>query len=232
LKTKSIDQDQKGLYGSSLEGNMVRVMTAEFLGTFFLVLAGTAVVVSAVLHAFVAGSPADSLAVALAFGLVLIALVGTFGHISGAHFNPAVTIGLALTKKFPWKYALGYIGAQFIGAIAASGVVRFVFGHAARSIARMGATYPAAGAGIVQVLVIEAIITCMLMLVIMSVATDERVSSAVVGPAIGFTLVAAVLIIASNFTGWWAYVVGPIVGAICASFMYDKFIAEAKQPQK
>ena len=246
-----MDQSQKGLYGSSFGGNILRVMIAEFLGTFFLVLAGTATATAAILHKSIAGYPADSLTVALAFGLVLIALIGAFGHISGAHFNPAVTLSLAITKKFPWEYVLGYFVAQFGGAIAASSIVLFSFGHAAKSVAFMAATFPALGVTIWQVLVIEAIVTFLLMLVIMSVATDERVSSSVVGPAIGFTLVAAILIagpisggavnparalgpmiIAGKYTGWWAYMVGPLVGAICAALIYNYFIAEAKQPKE
>jgi MIP family channel proteins len=246
-----MEQNQKGLYGSSLGGNMLRVGVAEFLGTFFLVLAGTATATAAILNKSIAGSAADSLAVALAFGLVLVALIGALGHISGAHFNPAVTISLAVTNKFPWKYVPVYLVTQLVGAVAASAIVLYLFGDAARSVAFMGATFPAMGVSMLQVVVIEALITFLLVLVIISVATDERVSSPVVGPAIGFTLIAAVLIggpisggavnparalgpmiIAGKFTGWWAYIVGPIIGGVCTALLYDHFIAEAKQPKE
>ena len=246
-----MDSDKKGLYGSTLGENMARVGVAEFLGTFFLVLAGTATATAAVLNKSIAGTPADSLAVAVAFGFVLVALVGSFGHISGAHFNPAVTLSLAVTKKFPWKYVPVYLITQFAGAVAASAVVLFAFGNTAKTVAYLGATFPAAGVSMFQVLIVEAVITFLLVIVIMSVATDSRVSSSVVGPAIGFTLIAAVLIggpvtggavnparalgpmvMAGKYTGWWAYILGPVVGGILAAAIYDQFIAEAEKPKE
>ncbi len=228
---------------------MLRVGIAEFLGTFFLVLTGTAVATAAILGKSIAGGASDSLAVGLAFGLALVALIGTFGHISGAHFNPAVTLSLAATNKFPWKYVPVYLATQLAGAITASAVVWYIFGEGARSVASLAATFPASNVSFTQAFVIEAIITFLLMLVIISVATDKRVSASVVGPAIGSALAIAVLIggpisggavnparalgpmiMSGNFTGWWVYILGPIIGALCAAFIYDRFIAEAKQP--
>ncbi|GAA4821038.1 aquaporin [Actinomycetospora corticicola] len=238
-----------GLYGSDIGANMVRAATAELIGTFALIFTGTAVAVSGALGRSIAGSPVDSLAVGLAFGLVLVALVSALGHVSGAHLNPAVTLALAVTRKFPWRFAPAYLVAQIVGAVLASLAVWGVFGSAARDQAALGATVPATGAGIGQVLLVEVLITFLLMLVIISVATDERVAPAAVGPAVGFALAAAVLIggpvsggavnparalgpeiVSGTFTAFWAYLVGPIVGAVLAAVVYDRFLAQASAP--
>ena len=239
----------RGLNGSEIGANMARAGVAEVFGTFLLVFTGTAVAVSGALGRAIAGQPADSLAVALAFGLVLVALVSALGHISGAHLNPAVTLALAVTGKFPWRYTPAYLVAQLVGALLASLAVWGCFGEPARATAALGATGPATGAGVGQVLLVEALITFLLMLVIISVATDERVAPAAVGPAIGFALAAAVLIggpvsggavnparalgpmlVSGALTDWWAYIFGPVVGAVVAAVVYDRFLAHASTP--
>lgn len=239
----------RGLYGSDIGANMARAGAAELIGTFLLVFTGTAVAVSGALGRAIAGQPADSLAVALAFGLVLVTLASALGHISGAHLNPAVTLALAVTGKFPWRYTPAYIAAQLVGAVLASLAVWGVFGNAARDQASLGATVPATTAGSGQVLLVEVLITFLLVLVIVSVATDDRVAPAAVGPAIGFALAAAVLIggpvsggavnparalgpelVSGTFTTWWAYIVGPVVGAVLAAVVYDRFLSRASAP--
>jgi MIP family channel proteins len=235
----------RGLYGSSVGGNMVRADAAEMIGTFVLTLAGTSVAVAALTDRPV-GAPPDLLAVALAFGLVLVALVSALGHVSGAHLNPAVTLALAASGRFGWRYVPGYVVAQLVGACAAALVVRVTYGGAADSRAALGAPSPADGTGHWQALVIEVVITFILMLVIVSVATDDRVPPAAVGPAVGFALAAAVLIggpvsggaanparalgpmiVAFQFPSWPVYIVGPILGATLAALLYTRFLAEA-----
>jgi glycerol uptake facilitator-like aquaporin len=118
------DTSKRGLYGSELGANMACTAMAEAVGTFMLVFAGTAVATAAALALSIAGAPYHSLAVALAFGLILTALVSALGPVSGAHLNPAVTLGLASTGKFPRHYVPAYLGAQVGGAILASGGAR------------------------------------------------------------------------------------------------------------
>lgn len=240
-----------GLYGSDLSGgNTRRAATAELIGTFLLVFTGTAVAVSAATGRTIAGQPSNSLAVALAFGLVLVALVSALGHVSGAHLNPAVTVALALTRKFPWRTVPAYVVAQLVGAVLAALAVWAVFGDAARSDAALGATVPATTASVWQVLLVEVAITFLLMFVIISVATDDRVAPAAVGPAVGFALAAAVLIggpvsggavnparalgpmlVSGSLDAWWTYLVGPLVGAAVAALVYDRFLARASAPE-
>ena len=240
----------RGLYGSALGANMARTAMAEAVGTFVLVFAGTAVATAAALARPIAGAPYNSLAVALAFGLILTALVSALGPVSRAHLNPAVTLGLAGTGKFPWHYVPAYLGAQVGGAILASGTVWLAFGHRARDQAALAATFPAAGTSDWQAFMVEAVLTFMLVLIIVSVATDERVPAAAAGPTVGFTLAAAILaggpvtggavnparalgpmIMAGTFTSAWVFMVAPVVGGILAAWLYDRFLAEADTPK-
>src|SRR5215210_7649280 len=106
-----------GLYGSSTSDPILPAALAELVGTFILVFRGTAVAVGAILSRPTAGAAYDSLAIALAFGLALAAVVAAIGHVSGAHVNPAVTLGMASIGQFPWKSVPYYLGAQLVGAI-------------------------------------------------------------------------------------------------------------------
>lgn len=100
--------------------NLARACTAEAVGTFLLVLVGTAVVIAATQGKGTAGPAYNSLAVALSFGLILVPIVASLGQVSGAHVNPAVTLGLAVAGRFPWKVVPAYFAAQVVGAVVAS----------------------------------------------------------------------------------------------------------------
>ena len=106
--------------------------------------------------------------VALTFGLIVLAMIYTFGDVSGAHLNPAVTISFAVAGRFPWGEVAGYLGAQFVGALAASGLLRLLF----PANATLGATLPAGQAS--QSFILEIVLTFILMLVILSVSTGAK----------------------------------------------------------
>lgn len=241
--------DARGLYGSGLGDKMARVAAAEAVGTFLLVFAGTAVASAAALALPIAGAVYNSLAVALAFGLVLTALVAALGHVSGAHLNPAVTLGLAATGKFPWRYVPAYLAAQVFGATLAAAAVLATYGEPARRLAALGATAPAAGASLGQAFAVEVLITFLLVFVVVSVATDPRVDRAAAAPAVGFALAVAVLVggpvsggaanparalgpmlVAGRFTAAWVYVLAPVLGGVLAALLYDRFVAKADAP--
>ncbi|HEX3957642.1 MAG TPA: aquaporin [Trebonia sp.] len=237
------------LHGHLAEGNLARAATAELVGTFVLVLAITSAAVAATLARPVAGAPYGSLAVPVAAGLALAILAAGLGHISGAHVNPAVTLGLAASSRFPWKYAVTYIVAQFVGAIAAAAVIWGLYGPRARAIAGLGATYPPAHVSAGRVFAAEFVITFILVLVVVSVATDERVARGLSALAIGAALATAVLIggpvsggsvnparaigpmiLAGRFTDWWAYLVAPLIAGILAVIVYDRCLRPGQVP--
>ena len=154
-------------------------------------LVGTAVATAAVQGKGTAGPAYNSFAVAMAFGLTLVAIVGSLGQVSGAHVNPAVTLGLAVARKFPWRDVAPYWAAQFAGAIVAAVAVWAAYGHGAYMDAHLGAPAPANGAGAMQVLLVEALIAFILVLTVIATTTDPRVPPGTAAIAIGFALAAA-----------------------------------------
>ncbi len=230
-------------------------IVAEFLGTFLLVFFGAGAVVIGLLMVHGAATPnafnvglsmGDWLGINIVFGLVLAVGIYSFGGISGAHFNPAVTIGLWVVKKVPSRDVLPYIGAQLIGALFASLLFAYCLGSASVSVAHLGATHPFVGVGYLQAIVVEIVGTFVLVLSIMAVAIDKRATPGFAGLVIGLTLT-AVLTLISNITGgsvnpartfgpylgntllggtnFWnyfpIYVVGPIIGGILAAVIYE-----------
>ncbi|HRK16364.1 MAG TPA: aquaporin, partial [Prosthecobacter sp.] len=139
----------------------MKKLLAEALGTFTLVFAGT----GAIVINEVSGGAVTHAGIALTFGLVVLAMIHTFGDVSGAHLNPAVTTAFAAAGRFPWRSVPGYLGAQMTGALAASGLLRFLFPQATT----LGATLPAGPP--MQSWVLELVLTAILMLTILSVST-------------------------------------------------------------
>jgi len=230
--------------------NVARLGLAELIGTFLLVLVGTAVATAATLGQETAGAAYDSLAIALSFGLVLAALVGALGQTSGCHVNPAVTLGLATIGKFPWRLVPVYIVAQLVGAVLAAFALWGAYGQRARTVAHLGATAPGKGVTDLQAFMIEVLIGFLLVFVVTAMATDPRVPAGSAALAIGFALAACVLvagpvsggaanpvralgpmIIAGRFPSVLSYVLGPILGGIAGALVYDKIIAPANTPE-
>lgn len=203
---------------------------AEFVGTFCLVFAGT----GAIAARQAAGGRITGLEICLAFGLVVVAMVYAVGHISGAHLNPAVTLGFYSGGRLEARELAPYWAGQLAGAVLASAVLRLLFGEEA---VRLGATLPAMGPG--RAFAMELILTGMLMFVIMAVATDHRAQGAMAGIAIGATVCVAAIIggpvsgasmnparslgpalLGGVFTGHWLYWAAPALGAVAGTLVY------------
>jgi MIP family channel proteins len=245
-----------GLYSSATGGAPARPLVAEFVGTFILVFVGCSVAVGGALQRPVAGPPYDSLAVALAFAIALLAVVAAIGHVSGGHVNPAVTIGQASIGQFPWRSVPGYLGAQLAGAIVAALAIWLCFGDAARDDANLGATTLANGVSVGQGLVTEVLITFVLVFVVGLVASDPRVPSArIASIAVGFALAAGVfiggpltgggvnparalgpMIVSGQLDDFWLYIVGPLIGgflgALLAAYTLRAFEAEQDKSEE
>jgi aquaporin Z len=165
---------------------------AEGIGTFILVFAGT----GAVMVNQISGGAVTHLGVSFVFGSVVAALIYGLGHLSGAHFNPAVTLGFWASGFFPRRRVLPYILAQSVGAIAASTLLLIALG----SVAQLGATVPLNGNWL-QSFVLETVLTFILMVVILGSGLDRRAHIGFAGLAIGLTV------------GLEAAFMGPITGA-------------------
>jgi aquaporin NIP len=200
-----------------------KALAAEFLGTFSLVFAGTgAIVINDVTHGQI-----THVGIALTFGLIVLAMIYTFGEVSGAHLNPAVTIGFWAAKRFPFTMLFPYIVSQLAGAVTASATLRVLF-PAHRGL---GATFP--GGSEVQSLILEFILTFILMLVILNVSTGGKekgiTAGIVVGSVIGLEAMFAgpisgasmnparsfsPALISAHFEHLWVYLLGPVAGAM------------------
>jgi len=211
--------------GVSQMNNAPARLLAEFLGVFFLCLFGIGAIMNG----------ADLTGVALAHGLAIFVAICAFAHISGAHFNPAVTVALAATKRIALTDALAYVSAQLAGAVAAAVLLNSAFGS-------LGGV-PSLGDGVTTStgILVEAIATFILMIVIMGVAVDSRGTfSIIAGLPIGMAIVGDIFFAgpvtgaAMNPARWFGpavvtgetasvlvYLAGPIIGSLVAAFVYD-----------
>src|SRR2546423_7875289 len=154
---------------------MAKKLAAECFGTFALVFAGT----GAIVIDEVTGGGVSHVGIALTFGLIVLVMIYTLGDISGAHINPAVTIGFWLSRQLAGREVLPYIVSQSAGALAASGIVRLLF----PDNRLLGATQPAGAA--LQSFVLEFLLTALLMFVILGVSTGAREKGITAGIVVG-----------------------------------------------
>jgi MIP family channel proteins len=220
-----------------MDESIARRSVAEFIGAFTLVFIGGGA-------GIVAGG--DLVAVALANGLAIGLMVSNFGHISGGHFNPAITLGFLATRRIKAPIAVAYWIVQFGGAVVAALLLRWIFHKPLVLNAVPHVTHIGAGKG----LVVEIILTIFLVLAVFSNAVDPGGAfKSIAGLGIGLTITIDVLMggpltgaamnparafgpeLASNFWGdAWIYYVGPCVGALIAAFGYDYLYLRPTQP--
>lgn len=229
-------------------------LIAEFIGTFFLVFAGTgAIVVDSMSHEI------THVGVSIVFGLVIAVLIYALGHISGAHFNPAVTAGFWALGEFPARRVPWYVAMQFLGAVSASALLFTMFGRTsglgvtlpqglgATLTQGLGVTLPQ-GAATVS-LVFETLMTFLLVLVIFGSAVHGKAVKSFAGIAIGGTIALDALfggpvsgasmnparplgpaLVSGVWTDQWIYVVGPLVGALFAVAVYKLMTSITRAP--
>lgn len=219
-------------------------LLAEFIGTFALIFIGA----GSVCLDFMTHGP-GLVGIALAHGLTIYAMVAAVGHVSGGHFNPAVSVMAAVTKRIAPGLALAYIAAQLIGAVVAAFILRRVFSVGVWGPISLGTCAPNFGLTEFAAFAVETILTFFLVFVILGAAVDPRGSKSG-GLAVGATVALDILMggpltgAAMNPARWfgpalasghlvahkeqiWVYTVGPVLGAVVAALVYDRLICPA-----
>ena len=198
---------------------------AEFIGTFAMIFCGT----GAMTINEITGGDVTHVGIGITWGLIVMAMIYAFGEISGAHFNPAVSIAFAYAKKFSWKEVPKYIFFQVAGAFAASLLLMWLFPKSEL----LGATIPSVD--VWRAFVLELILTFFLMVVIINVSTGSKEIGMMAGIAIGSVVLLEALfagpitnasmnparslapnIVSGNIKGLWLYILAPIIGALLA----------------
>ena len=221
-----------------MQPDLGRALAAELIGTFALVFAGAgAIMVNEKTGAL------GHVGIAITFGLVIMAMIYAVGHVSGAHFNPAVSFAFALSRHFPWPRAAAYWAAQITGALLAALVLRGSLGD----IAHVGATLPSGSQR--QSFLWEVVLTFFLMFVIMAVATDTRAVGEAAAIAVGGTVALDAMfggpisgasmnparslgpaVVSGDLHALWLYLTAPLVGAALGTLAYQFVRGEQAQP--
>jgi aquaporin Z len=203
----------------------MKPLAAELFGTFALVFAGTGAIISN----DVSGGAVTHVGVALTFGMIVLAMIYAVGDVSGAHLNPAVSLGFFLARRFPARRVLPYALSQCAGAVLASLLLRLLF----PDHSTLGATRPAGP--VVQSFILETVLTLMLMFVILSVSSGAQEKGVMAGVAVGAVIALEALfagpicgasmnparslapaLVAAQFHHLWVYLTAPFLGAATA----------------
>ncbi|KAG7598938.1 Major intrinsic protein [Arabidopsis suecica] len=236
---RSIDDSRSSdLSGPLVSVSFVQKLIGEFVGTFSMIFAGCSAIVVNETY----GKPVTLPGIALVWGLTVTVMIYSIGHVSGAHFNPAVSIAFASSKKFPFNQVPGYIAAQVLGSTLAAAALRLVF-HLNDDVCSLKGdvyvgTYPSNST--TTSFVMEFIATFNLMFVISAVATDKRATGSLAGIAIGATVVLDILfsgpisgasmnparslgpaLIWGCYKDLWLYIISPVLGALSGAWTYD-----------
>jgi len=233
------EQASVGEIGGARAAELAGKVGAEMVGTFALVFAGCgAIAIDAA-----SGGAVGHVGVSLTFGLVIMVMIYATGHVSGAHFNPAVTIAFASAGRFPWRQVPPYVAGQCLAALLAALLLRVLFG----ADAELGVTQPAGP--LWQAAILEAVLTFFLMFVITSVATDARAVGQMAGLAIGGTVGLAALfggpisgasmnparslgpaVVGQELGTLWMYLVVPVAGAAAGAWVYRLVRCSREEP--
>jgi glycerol uptake facilitator protein len=229
---------------------VVERAVAEALGTFILVFIGSGAATLSGLLPHIGHFPATAaelVMVALGLGFALFIAIMIVGRVSGAHVNPAVTIGLAVTGNFDWAEVLPYIVAQVVGAIIGALGIAIMYGKLASTVGHLGAPSLSTNTSILQGIIGEAVGAAILMLAIVATAVDKRAPAGWAGLVIGLTLAGVILVIGpatgasvnparafgpdlvnvffGTSVNWGdfilCYTIGPIIGMVGAAFLYQ-----------
>jgi len=224
-----------------MERTMAERLTAEFVGTFTLIFIGAGSIIA--MQTFGVGA-VGIIGIAIAHGLAIGTMVTAVGHVSGAHFNPAITIGAWITQKIKSSAAVAYIVTQLAGGTAGALMLRASLPKRVVETAAYGVPAVITGLSNGQAVLIEFILTFFLVWVVFASAIDpEGAFNKVAGLAIGFVITMDILmggfftgaamnparhfgpaLVGGKWNGWWVYWVGPVAGAIVAAALYDGLI--------
>jgi glycerol uptake facilitator protein len=229
-----------------MDASLSRRLVTEAIGTGLLILFGPGSVVAALAVGDGALDYAGLGIIGLSFGLVVALVIYAFGSTSGAHINPAVTVALAATRRFPWREVVPYMAAQLVGAVLGGLLVVASFGTQSVDVSNVGAVSFGEGVGYPRAILVEMLGTFLLMLTIMALAVDKRATPGWAGLMIGLSVTCVVIVFgpltgaainparafgpfaASALVGGdvpWsqlpAYVVGSVLGALVAAMSYD-----------
>ncbi|CAJ1970830.1 unnamed protein product [Sphenostylis stenocarpa] len=226
---------------SNRVATLTQKVIAELIGTYFVVFAGCGSVAANKIYGSITFP-----GICVTWGLIVMVMIYTVTHISGAHFNPAVTITLAIFRRFPYKQVPLYIFAQLLGSILASGTLALMLDATPKTFF---GTVPVGSNG--QSLGAEIIITFLLMFVISAVTTDDRAVGDFAGAVVGMTIMLNVFVagpvsgasmnparsigpalIIHVYKGLWIYIVGPIIGAIAGALAYNFLRSTDKPPSE